>query len=270
MLISIIIGYGAICLFVFLMQYRLLYYPHRVSLENTREGAMRVGLALWPVDGAGYHGFVREPAASPAKGTVVVFHGNAGTAADRSFYADALCPLGYRVLLIEYPAYGAREGRVGEASFVASAAETLQRAAAKYGEPLFVMGESLGAAVGAAAAVRAEVPVAGVAAITPWHNLPDLAQSTYPFLPAKWLARDRYHNAENLNRLGRPVAVCIAEKDTIVAPKHGTRLFDDLQVNKRKWTFQGAGHNSWPVDAGFPWWEEVMNFLAVENTGSDR
>jgi hypothetical protein len=37
------------------------------------------------------------PISSP-KGTVIVFHGNAGSAAGREFYVQALAPLGYRVI----------------------------------------------------------------------------------------------------------------------------------------------------------------------------
>lgn len=262
MLFRLVVYYGIICVAVYFLQKRLLYYPKHVPLEKTIEAAAEHDLSLWPVEGGAYQGFVREPSLPSAKATVVVFHGNAGTAINRSYYADALCPLGYRVLLIEYPAYGSREGSVGEKSFVSAAKQSIQLAGEHYGPPLYVMGESLGAAVGAAAAAAAGGVVAGAAAITPWHNLPDLAQSIYWFLPAKWLVRDQYHNAKNLNDLGKRVAVCIAEEDTIVPPVHGERLFGDLTVAKQKWIFSGAGHNSWPISPDHAWWGEVMNFLA--------
>lgn len=264
LLIRLALYYGAICVFVYLIQDRLLYYPVRVALEKTFAAAAKYGLTPWPEANADYHGFVRLPETSPTKGTVVVFHGNAGTAADRGFYADALCPLGYRVLLIEYPGYGSREGRIGEKSLVSAAVQSIELAGKQYGQPLFVMGESLGSAVGAAAAAKSEAKVAGVAAITPWHNLPDLAQATYWYLPARLLARDQYLNAKSLNELGQRVAVCIAEEDTIVPPVHGERLFNDLNVVKRKWIFPGVGHNSWPTEPGHAWWSGVMNFLAAD------
>ncbi len=54
----------------------------------------------------------------------MVFHGNAGSAYDRMYYVKALEPLGYRVLLAEYPKYGARTGSLGEKSLVADAIAT--------------------------------------------------------------------------------------------------------------------------------------------------
>ena len=97
--------------------------------------------------------------------------------------------------------------------------------------------------------------------ITPWATLPDLAQSIYWFLPARWLVRDQYDNITNLNRWGGTVAVLIAGRDEIIPPAHGARLFDALQNRKQRWQFDGAGHNDWPVHADAPWWDEVLAFL---------
>ena len=48
------------------------------------------------------------------RGTAIVFHGNAGHAGHRAYYARALTPLGLRVILAEYPGYGPRAGQPGE------------------------------------------------------------------------------------------------------------------------------------------------------------
>jgi len=259
-----IIYYAVICAIVYFIQDRLLYHPRQMSIDETMAAALRHGLTPWPANDAGYHGFVREPPGPTVEGTVIVFHGNAGTAIDRDFYGDALCALGFRVLLVEYPAYGARPGIVGEESFVSSAKESIELAGERFGRPLYVMGESLGAAVGGVAAANANVEIDGVVAITPWCNLPDLAQATYWYLPAKWLVRDQYDTLASLNLLGQRVAVCIAENDSIISAIHGEQLYESLTVEKRKWIFSGAGHNSWPTLPGDAWWAEVMKFLAMD------
>ena len=68
-----------------------------------------------------------EPA-PPARGTVVVFHGNAGHVGHRAFYAAIFTRLGWRVILAEYPGYGPRGGQVGERPLVEDAEQTLRRA----------------------------------------------------------------------------------------------------------------------------------------------
>ena len=45
------------------------------------------GLQLWPVEsGNGYLGLLAMPDSGAVRGTVIVFHGNAGTALDRHNY----------------------------------------------------------------------------------------------------------------------------------------------------------------------------------------
>jgi hypothetical protein len=76
----------------------MLYKPGFYSVDDVRRLAGEQGLRLWPVDGSEYMGLVSGAAGmQQVKGTVVVFHGNAGVAPYRSHYVDALERLGYRV-----------------------------------------------------------------------------------------------------------------------------------------------------------------------------
>jgi hypothetical protein len=99
--------------------------------------------------------------------------------------------------------------------------------------------------------------------ITPWDSLPDLAQSLYWYLPARYLTRDRYDSVANLNTFDRPVAVAIAEADEVVPNKHSLRLYESISAPKRLWRFRGAGHNSWPTNPGDRWWHEAVEFVTT-------
>ena len=55
--------------------------------------------------GIRYQALIRDREA--AKATVIVFHGNAGSALHRDYYANALGRQGYRGLLPSIPAMGA-------------------------------------------------------------------------------------------------------------------------------------------------------------------
>jgi hypothetical protein len=92
------------CLIMFagiaMFQDRLLYYPDKATLEEIVSG----GLRPWP-SAQDFRGLVAEPAGA-ARATVIVFHGNAGHAGHRQFYATALTRLGLRTILAEYPGYG--------------------------------------------------------------------------------------------------------------------------------------------------------------------
>src|ERR1700690_4419630 len=185
---------------VFDVQYKLLYYPD--AYVPSKEALSIINLRFWPSESSDYRGFVSDSDQSRDKGTVIVFHGNAGTAADRAYYVKALRPLGYRVLLAEYPGYGARNGKLGELSFVNDARETLKLAFKQYGTPIYLLGESLGCGVVAATVKNVPVPpvpIDGIVLITPWDSLLSVAKEKFPLFPVRWLLKDRYDSIGNLN-----------------------------------------------------------------------
>lgn len=255
-------GYAAILLFTYLWQEKILYFPERYPLEGAATRARMTGFRLWPANGPGYQGFQHSGGPVSPKGVVLLFHGNAGAALDRAFYATELALLGYRLILFEYPGYGARTGKLGEESFVSAGVAAARTAAEESGAPLYLIGESLGCGVAAAVAGSGQVPVAGVVLITPWDTLPDVAQSVFWYLPARWLTKDRYDNIRNVNVYGGPVAVVVAEKDDVIPPRRGLRLFERISGRKKLWLLPGAGHNDWTAAVDSAWWGEVMGFVA--------
>lgn len=263
-LLYLVIGYLLLVGFVFVVQRHMLYFPDPASPAiATVRLASGMTLEPWPAGGTAFRGYAGAglPEGSPVRGTVVVFHGNAGGARDRFYYWLALEARGYRVVLAEYPGYGGQGGELGEDSFIGDGRETARRALATFGGPLLVWGESLGAAVAAGVAADPTLPVAGVVLITPWDRLSDLAQTLYWYLPARWLLRDRYDNIASLNQYRGRVAVLVAERDEIIPARHSQRLYDALREPKRRWVFEEAGHNSWPVDPRAAWWDEVLGWL---------
>ncbi len=255
----LLLGYGVLVLLVYLGQRRLLYFPERwrPSEEHLREN----GLYSWPSVGE-FRGFLSPEPDRGCKGLVIVFHGNAGAAWQRLYYPTALVPLGYRVLLAEYPGYGGRPGEPSEAMLVSDAREIVARAYREFGEPIYLWGESLGSGVVSGVVAEPPVPIAGVVLLTPWTTLPALAQRIYWFLPARWLVKDRFDNVKNLRKYRGPVAVLIAERDEVVGAELGRRLYESLQGPRQLWVFEGSGHNSWPSGSSEPWWREVMEFVS--------
>jgi len=256
-----ILGYCLITGVTYAMQEKMIYYPDRTPPNEAMSAAM--GLRFWPGQGRpDYRGFVSPEALLKPKGTIVVFHGNAGSALDRGYYVAALEPRGYRVILAEYPGFGGRPGKLGEGPIVKDGKATVKLAYEEYGGPLYLWGESLGAGVVGAIVSDVAVPVSGVVMLTPWDTLPNLAQAIYWFLPARWLIRDQYDSMKNLANYGGRVALLVAENDEVIPKRHGLRLFESIHGPKKLWEFRRANHNTWPADPGEPWWDEVLAFLA--------
>ena len=269
-LLPVSLFYVLLVVVVYIFQRSLLYVPDTTQTET------------WQVTQSHLTYFPNQPAfralisvslnpPTPAyKGTIIVFHGNAGRAIDRLEYVKALEPLGYRVVLAEYPSYGGRKGTISEANFVADGRETVRQIHQKFGGKIYVWGESLGAGVAAAVAADNTLPVEGLVLITPWDNVADLAQEKFWFLPAKFMVKDRFDSIKNLKNFEKPLCVLITEKDEVIPPHHARRLFEAITSEKlersekshaKQWLFPGVGHNNWPSLPKEKWWSEVMTHL---------
>lgn len=247
------------CLTACSLQNMLLYYPS--PLVPSAKELAEEQIDFWPSGRTDYRGFIGKNEIKEGRGTVIVFHGNAGHAADRAFYVHFLAPLGLRVILAEYPGYGARPGELGEASFVADARETLKLALAHYGRPIYVLGESLGSGVAAALAGQEPDQIAGIFLITPWDSLAKVAKAKFPLLPVKLFLRDRYDNIANLEGFPGKVAVIAAERDEIIPLTHALNLFESIGAPKKLWIVPQAGHNDWMLRVGVLQWREYLDFM---------
>ena len=265
--------YLAICVGLFLMQNSLLF-PRWItgsvfSREQATDTAAEVGLVPWDHSSPGVlspQGYVRPDFAGPApRGTIVVFHGNAGCAFDRTYYADAFIRRGFRTFLYEYPGYGGRPGSPSAAS-IAGDARALIRSLdqAGYG-PIYVWGESVGSGVAALICNDATLPVHGLALLTPWDSLTHAAASHDPFVPVSVLLWDKYDSIANLAHFAHPICVVCSTKDTILPLPLGLNLFAHLAGPKKLILQDGCGHNDWPSSPELTWWDDALNSIAPKS-----
>jgi len=116
-IMTFLLTYLLILLAVFLLQRKMMYFPARFTQKQQEEQIASLNLQPWP-SASKLHGMISKIPLVDAKGTVLVFHGNAGAALHRTYYIDALQHLGYRVIIAEYPGYGVRSGAPSEASLI--------------------------------------------------------------------------------------------------------------------------------------------------------
>lgn len=263
---SCIVLLAAFVLFGCNMQDRFLYFPDKTRPSD--KVLAEAQLKFFKPYGDDYHGLIDGRGVENVKGTVIVFHGNAGRASDRAFYAGMLRPLGYRVILAEYPGYGGRPGKPGEASFVNAGREILQLAFKEYGGPVYLVGESLGCGVAAGLAGHTSVPVEGMVLFTPWDTLYSVAIEKVPSFIVILALKDRYDSVANLRSYSKRVAIVGAGRDEIIPVEHARALYDSYAGQKRMWIIPQSGHNDWPllVEGGLI--REIMNF--VTGPGASR
>ena len=256
--------YLTVVVAMYFFQDFFIYHPQKTDPDIIAQSAEKRDLRLWPDNVKTYRGLVSPGASQKSLGTILVFHGNAGNSLDRSYYARALNRLGYRIILAEYPAYGARPGKTSEKEFTADAIQSIRLALKEFGRPVYLLGESLGCGVVGGVVAKTDITIDGVALITPWDSLSNLARSKYWFLPVRWMLKDKYDNVANLSNYRGPIAVVMAGQDRIIPNRFTRRLYEALPEPKRLWVFPKTGHNSWPSGRDEPWWSEMMNFLTFD------
>jgi len=247
--------YGLLCLLVFLAQRMLMYFPERSSEPDALARAASLGLRPWRDEEGGLLGW--RPAHADAATRILVFHGNAGSALDRVYYLSALGGPGREVVLFEYPGYGARAGRPSEPAFVQAAAEALARLRAERAGPVWMVGESLGSGVAAQVAAKDPHAPAGLILVTPIARMTEVAAGHYPFLPVRWLLRDRWDSVGALRDYRGPVAILVAGQDEVVGAEQGRRLARSLSAQPRLWEQPAADHNSVDFRPGTAPWPEI-------------
>jgi pimeloyl-ACP methyl ester carboxylesterase len=243
------------------LQRQMIYYPEVAPEEALLATAEKFGLLDWRDDDQQLIGwYTQSPGDNP--GRVVVFHGNAGHALYRQYFAAGFLALeqAWQVYLFEYPGYGARPGAPSESDIKEAAASAVNQLLADDPGPIYLVGESLGSGVATHLAGIFRDRVAGVLLVTPFTSLPDVAGHHYGLLPVRALLNERYDAKEALTRYNGPVAFLIAGNDEIVPATLGRELYDGYRGPKWLQEQAGAGHNSLDFDPGAQWWRELEEF----------
>jgi alpha-beta hydrolase superfamily lysophospholipase len=258
---SFLLIYLLILLAAFLLQRRMMYFPSRFTPAQQDQLMQELNLLPWSSVDERRAITSRTPIENP-QGTVLVFHGNAGAALHRTYYIEALQRVGYRVIVAEYPGYGARDGSPSESALIEDGIAMAKKVLQAYKEPLYLCGESLGSGVAAGVVASRQVPIRGLLLITPFDTMAKVAQRHYWFLLARWLVRDKFDTIARLRDFEGPIAVVLAGRDEVIPNRNTLALFEALPAKKKLWRFENAGHNSLPLEPWRPWWQEAMQFIA--------
>jgi len=246
------------------LQRQLIYFPENAPEDSLVRLAAVNGLRDWRNDSGDLIGWHTPDTHSQSR-RLVVFHGNAGHALYRQYYAAGFGALGeaWDVYLFEYPGYGARPGSPSEEGIKAAARDAVRALLAADSRPLFLLGESLGSGVATYLAGALPDQIDGLLLVTPFTSLVDVAAKHYAFLPVRTMLSERYDSVKALSHYRGPVAFLIAGSDEIVPSALGRALHDNYRGPKWLREQAGAGHNTLDFNPAAGWWREVATFLST-------
>jgi pimeloyl-ACP methyl ester carboxylesterase len=264
LLLLLVAGYVGLCLAAFLAQRRMLYFPQPQEPSAALREARSRNLEPWMDENGHILGWrARHPSGQPV-GTLLVFHGNAGSALDRTYVREAFqsptLPFALDIVLLEYPGYGPRAGTPAESTILLAGVEAIDRLSQESRPPIYLLGESLGSAAAVLAAARRPATVKGLLLVTPLKSIPAIARRHYPILPS-FLVRDTFHADQALEGLHMPIGFLVAGQDDVVFPDLGIQLYARYQGPKRLWLDEQALHNTLDLSPALTRWREMLAFV---------
>jgi fermentation-respiration switch protein FrsA (DUF1100 family) len=239
-LVFLLVGYGAMVTIAYFAQRALMYFPDRTRTPPGEAGLPEAEeVTLVAADGEKLVAWY-VPAAEE-KPVVLYFHGNGGALVHRVRRFRGLIAGGNGLVALSYRGYGGSSGSPTEEGLLADAAAAYAFAAARYPTSrIAVFGESLG--TGVAIWLAAEKPLARVLLQAPYTSIADVAAAAYPFLPVRFLLKDRYRSDERVARVTAPVLVIHGERDRVVPIEYGERLYALIRAPKKFVRFPEGGH----------------------------
>ncbi|MFC1748290.1 alpha/beta hydrolase [Pseudomonadota bacterium] len=173
---------------------------------------------------------------------LVYFHGNAGSACDRSFMQREFEGLGYGLIFVEYAGYSNDEKNPSKDLLLKDVQNVASFIEDEDYEDVVVIGTSLGS--GLASYMTTIIDVDKLVLISSFDSTASVAASYYPVYPIKYLLRENYESSVWLKEFRGDVLIIHGEQDEMIDPKFSEKLFKDIHSKKvRRVLIPGKGHN---------------------------
>jgi hypothetical protein len=188
--------------------------------------------------------YTQPPDWTPEKGAILYSHGNGGNLSGRGgSMVRWRNELKRPVLLYDYPGYGKSSGKPNEASCYASGEAAYRHLVDEVKVPpkeIIFLGSSLGGAMATELATRHECRM--LILCCTFTSFPDMAQKSFPWLPARWLVRNKLDTLSKIDKIACPVFLAHGTADTLVPFWMGEKLYEKAREPKRFLAFEGHPH----------------------------
>lgn len=202
------------------------------------------------------------PAGRP---TVLILPGKSGSLHSHRYRLQRFKDAGMGVLLVAYRGYSGNPGVPDERGLYDDARAALDWLHARGidNESIVLYGISLGS--GVATRMAAERSVGAVVLEAPYTSIVEVAALHYPFIPVRWLLKDRFDSLSRVPQLTEPLLIMHGDNDTVVPQFLGRQLFDAAVSEKQGFWPAGVGHNDIFDRGGF----DAARAFIERTTGDD-
>lgn len=190
---------------------------------------------------------------------VVVYHGNAGRACDRTYYGSLFDDNNISYILVEYAGFSGDKKRPSRELILRDVSNVIAKLKTLQYKTLTIIGESVGSGVaGEHIAIDESDKLIFIA---PFARLSDVSRFHYPFLPSSLLGSEGYDNTKIIGDYKGELLIIHGTDDKIIPFSMGKGLFDGAVSAKEKefMSIEHRGHND--ILASPKLFEKISEFI---------
>jgi fermentation-respiration switch protein FrsA (DUF1100 family) len=255
-------AYGVLVGCAMIFEEHLIFVPSRYPNGDWHPvGLQCEDVTFVTQDGVRLHGWYC-PVPRP-RGVFLMAHGNAGNITHR---VDRITSwqrsLNVAVFVFDYRGYGRSAGRPNEPGVYQDARAAYRWLTTDQGiapDDVVFFGESLGTAV--VLQLATEVAPRALILESPFTSAVDVGQQAFPWLPVRWIMRNRFASMEKIGQYHGPLLIIHGTQDTVIPFTMGQALFARANEPKRFYAVTGADHNEVAVVGGRLYIEAMDAFL---------
>jgi hypothetical protein len=257
--------YASVAAWVFFTQRGLVFCPRKELVATPdQEGLVFEDVWLTTGQGTRIHGWWLPCETSDR--VLLLCHGNGGNISYLMETYRIFHDLGLSVLAFDYSGYGQSGGQPSERatrSDARAAWDWLVREKGIGPERVVLFGRSLGG--GVAARLAADLTTEGTAPgglimESTFTSLTAMGSARYPWLPVRWLARDRYDSVRALSGVRVPSLFLHSPEDDLIPYAMGRKLYERYAGPKLFWALSGDHNCGFTTSSEYA--EGLRRFLA--------
>ncbi|MEP6751086.1 MAG: alpha/beta fold hydrolase [Bacteroidota bacterium] len=237
----IFIFYIFLCVILYFIQERLIFFPQKLSLNYTFHFDQKFEELFFKTeDNISLHGILFK--ADSSKGLIVYLHGNAGSLQSWGQIAKTYTDLQYDLFMLDYRGYGKSEGSISnEKQFYNDVQLVYDNLKRKYDEDkIVVLGYSIG--TGAATKLASINHPRLLILQAPYFSLTDMMNHTFHIIPA-FILQYKFETNAFLPACKMPVVIFHGNNDEVIYYGFSLKLKKLFKSSDSLITLEGQGHN---------------------------
>jgi uncharacterized protein len=237
-----VLGYGAVCGYMYMKQDALIYMTDRAPYVAPPADLPIETVTLNTADGVKIDGWYEPP--HPGQPVMLFLHGQGASLNDGRFRYRRMHDKGVGYLAIDYRGFGHSTGKPSEDGLYTDALAAYNFLIRRGIQPeqIIIHGHSLGSGVATWLATRR--PARALILEAPFTAASDVAAERYPYLPVNQLMRDKFENRARMPEIYMPVLIVHGDHDSVIPFAHGERLFALANRPKNFVRMVGSDHST--------------------------